>query len=69
VPEVIYECQVCGNRILRSRPLDPEAVCPTCGSEGTLEPYPLLSSRNTSSTWIEELIEEIEGKEGRVVWR
>ena len=65
--EQIYECQVCGKRILRTKPVDEDTPCPYCENRGTLEPYPLLA--DNSSSWIDDLIDEIEGKGGRVVWK
>lgn len=65
--EYVYECQVCGARILRGQPLEQDEPCTYCGCVGSLELY--RPQRKKNSEWIEELILEIEGKRGQVVWR
>jgi len=62
----MYQCSVCGARILRSKPMEPTESCPRCGRRGQLRLFG--QERGGRPLWLRRMLAAIEGGEGPVRW-
>lgn len=64
--DVMYQCAVCGARVIRSGRVDEQTTCSRCGRRGFLEP--LAVEARPEPLWLRKLFSEIEGGRGPVKW-
>jgi len=64
--EMMYQCAVCGARVVRNGPVDEQVACSRCGRRGFLEP--LASEVRPEPLWLRKMCGQIEGGRGPVRW-